>query len=104
MDEKEARIEVESKVLGNSVQYGWDIQPDLKKLDAIYKGLVRNLLKHGAMLCPCAVILPSKDNPVNASVNKTLVCPCVKGKADIESKGMCRCRLFFKKKIPAKQD
>ena len=97
MDEREARIKVEANVLGNSVQYGWDIQPDLKKLNNIYNGLVKNLLKHGEMLCPCAIISPSKDNPVNKSVNKTLICPCAKAKADIESKGNCKCKLFFRK-------
>ena len=89
--EKEARIEVESKVLGNAVQNGWEIQPDLKQLHKIYEGLAKNLINHGYMYCPCRIIVPGQDNG-----NK--ICPCKWAKTDIESSGRCKCRLYFGKK------
>jgi ferredoxin-thioredoxin reductase catalytic subunit len=101
--ESQARIEVESKVFGHSVQNGWNLNPNLKQLGMIYGKLAKNLKSHGEMYCPCCIVIVDKDNPKRDETNKAHICPCPQGKADIESKGYCKCRLFFKKKTkPAK--
>jgi len=91
MTETEADTEARAQVLGNSVHYGWDINPSLKQLNRIYDGLAKNLVKYGNAYCPCVIINPSKDNT-------SYICPCKSAKDDIEMKGNCRCRLFFQKK------
>ena len=104
LTEEELRIEVESKVLGNSVQNGWDINPDLKQLHKLYAGLVKNLIKHGKMYCPCAVILPASMAAGTPRDISGYICPCIHAKTDIETKGNCKCRLFFKKQDTKAQD
>ena len=70
---------------------GWVLNPDKKKLEAVYKGLVRNMVLWGKMYCPCVIIkvVPEKERV-------DYICPCKKAKTQIETDSICKCRLFCK--------
>jgi ferredoxin-thioredoxin reductase catalytic subunit len=104
MDEKDIRTKVEQGVKESADKYGWDIQPDPKKLEKIYAGLVRNTLKHGKGYCPCAVILPVSMTAGAPRDISGHICPCTSAKTDIETKGKCKCGLFFAKTVPEKKE
>lgn len=88
MDKDQTDIEVRSRVRSIADKTGWTINPSDKQLARIYDGLSNNLIKYETLYCPCVIIHGDRNNDDH-------ICPCTRAKDDIESKGMCRCRLFF---------
>jgi len=97
MDEKEsdlneAEIKVRALALGCSVHNNWNLNSDLDQLRAVYKGLARNLVKHGKAYCPCVVLINMDEKK-----RSEYVCPCVHAEKQVNDIGHCRCKLFWKK-------
>ena len=66
------------------------LNPDEEKVTEIAKGLKANEEKRGARYCPCRVLTGDKGADADS------ICPCKWSKEELEKKGHCLCRLFFK--------
>ncbi len=67
------------KHFGKNVRFN----SDERIVNAIIKGLLRNMVQHGHMYCPCRV-----------EKIREHICPCEPAKGEIEENGICHCRLF----------
>ena len=69
------------------------LNPDNAHVDMIAEGVLKNEGKFGLKLCPCRL----RDNSRERDLE--LICPCnFKTHETWNSKGMCWCGLFLKKK------
>ncbi|MCX6694037.1 MAG: ferredoxin:thioredoxin reductase [Methanomicrobiales archaeon] len=73
---------------------GWRLNPELKKLEVVIRGLARNQRRYGLRYCPCR--LRSGD----AVADREIVCPCIFHEGEIARDGSCHCNLFFSLKTP----
>lgn len=69
---------------------GFNLNPDKVVVERIIKELLENEEKYGFRYCPCRRI---SNNPEE---DKLKICPCYWHKQEIEEKGHCLCRLFFR--------
>ncbi|MDD5162930.1 MAG: ferredoxin-thioredoxin reductase catalytic domain-containing protein [Candidatus ainarchaeum sp.] len=70
---------------------GFRINPDSKIVEAVVKGLAKNLGRYGKKICPCRVPTGKAED------DEKLVCPCAFHIEEIKKTGHCKCRLFFAK-------
>lgn len=90
-----ANAEQEIKeVMDWSAQYAKDnsinLNPDVKTVERIAKGLIMNEEKYGEKYCPCRRISGDKEKDAKN------ICPCVWHKDEIAKDGKCFCGLFVK--------
>jgi ferredoxin-thioredoxin reductase catalytic subunit len=76
---------------GYAKEHGLDLNPDDKRLNAVIKGLARNMRKHGARYCPCRVRSGDTEE------DKKIICPCIYHGKELEETGACHCQLYFSK-------
>jgi len=69
---------------------GYLLNPDLARVQKVVGLMTMNLMDTGYYYCPC-----KQSHPLNTK--KDVLCPCPGIKKEIDSDGMCFCRLFFKK-------
>ena len=68
------------------------LNPDIKHVDIILKGVLANEQKSGLKLCPCRL----RDKSFERDLE--LICPCnFKAQEVWQQKGMCWCGLFVKR-------
>lgn len=67
------------------------LNPDMKLVRGIIKGLLKRTAQTGLATCPCR--LPSKD----AAKDAAIVCPCVQHEEEIRTQGHCHCMLYIAK-------
>ncbi len=79
-------------------EHGLVLNPDDKRLNAVIKGLARNMRKHGAHYCPCRVRTGDTEE------DKKIICPCIYHGKELEETGACHCQLFFTRDHKAGQD
>ncbi len=79
-------------------EHGLNINPDDKRLNAVIKGLARNMRKHGARYCPCRI------RSGDVEEDKKIICPCIYHGKELEETGACHCQLFFTKTQGQKQE
>jgi ferredoxin-thioredoxin reductase catalytic subunit len=81
------------EVLESSQQYAKKarlrLNPDKKTVKRVIEGLIANEKKHGALYCPCRVLIGNEEDKKN-------ICPCAFHKIEIKRFGHCLCQLFFK--------
>ncbi len=86
--------DVDNELLMNYEDYAAEndfiLNPNKKLVEGILKGLVRNEEIHGARYCPCRRITGNKQE------DKSIICPCVYHKEEIDNDGKCMCGLFMK--------
>lgn len=71
----------------------FQLNPDVKHVGLIYKGLMENQKKYGMKLCPCRLRDGTKETDLK------LICPCnFKAQEIWKSEGRCWCGLFVKRK------
>lgn len=95
--EKKTADDVFVYVNGVAEKNGWDLTHDTVTVTRVCMGMLKNYKKHGDMYCPCAVIQYGKDNSAKR-------CPCADAKTLIETKGYCKCRLFFSRDYKSAKD
>jgi len=92
---KMPEIELYKKIKKSSEEYakkkGLKLNPDLKRREWVFKGLVEKKKKLGEFYCPCRVITGNKLE------DRKKICPCYWHLAEIKEQGHCLCGLFFKK-------
>lgn len=83
--------EVRVRARQHAKDKGYVLNVNEKQLSTVLRGLARNIERFGAAYCPCRLRSgdPEKD--------KVIICPCIYLDEEVEEKGMCHCRLFFKK-------
>ncbi len=59
-----------------------------KIVDAIVMGELRNIVNHGHAYCPCR---PQRI--------REHICPCEPAKEELQTEGICHCKLFINPKI-----
>jgi ferredoxin-thioredoxin reductase catalytic subunit len=64
------------------------LNPDVKIVDRVVKGLVMRKLKYGHAYCPCRLVMGDFEK------DKKIICPCVYHREEIERDGECHCNLF----------
>ncbi len=70
---------------------GFKLNPNVKVVESIIKGLLAREEKFGARYCPCRRVTGDKEE------DKKIICPCIYHKEEIEKDGKCFCGLFVKK-------
>lgn len=81
--------EICSWVTRYAAENGWVLNPDLRVLDIVIRGLARNCKKFGRPYCPCRI---RSGNPEK---DQDIVCPCVYHRDEVATDGHCHCSLFF---------
>lgn len=72
----------------------FELNPDVKHVSLIYKGLMENRKKYGMMLCPCRLRDGTRETDLK------LMCPCnFKAQEIWVKEGRCWCGLFIKRKL-----
>ena len=66
------------------------LNPDLKIVNTIIKGLVKNKNKFGRPYCPCQI------RSGNEETDRNIECPCTYLLDGIAKNGHCKCNLYFK--------
>lgn len=66
------------------------LNPNKKVVNGILKGLARNEEIHGYKYCPCRRITGNKQE------DRSIICPCIYHKEEIEIDGQCMCGLFLR--------
>lgn len=74
------RIEVANHCAKAAEEFHWALVQG-EKQHAIYRGLLNNFNKHGALYCPCTIV---KDDDT--------ICPCT----EMRELGRCRCGLYVR--------
>jgi len=69
---------------------GLKLNPDIKIVEAIVKGLLMKEEKFGARYCPCRRVTGDKEE------DKKIICPCIYHKEEIKKEGHCLCNLFVR--------
>jgi ferredoxin-thioredoxin reductase catalytic subunit len=69
---------------------GFKLNPDVRTVELVIEGLVRNRIKYGRQYCPCRIVTG------NAEEDRQKICPCVWHREEIEKIGHCHCDLFHK--------
>jgi len=69
---------------------GFRLNPNREIAEGTVKGLLQNEKMHGEKYCPCRRVTGDKEK------DKSIVCPCIYHKKEIEKQGHCLCQLFFK--------
>lgn len=90
MTENNAEAEMLAWAKAYADKQGWVLNSDVKQLNTVIRGLVRNKTKFGHAYCPCRLRSgdPAKD--------EAIICPCVYHKDEIAQDGCCHCNLYFK--------
>lgn len=69
---------------------GFQLNPDVKTVERIINGLLRNEGKYGKNYCPCRRITGDEKE------DSKKTCPCFWHKDEIEKDGHCLCNLYVK--------
>lgn len=73
-----------------SQKNGFQLNPNLKIVERIINGLLKNEERKGEKYCPCRVLSGNKEE------DSRKICPCAYHKEEIERDGICYCGLFTK--------
>lgn len=73
-----------------AVQNGFKLNPDMKSVERIIKGLLENEKKYGKKYCPCRRVIG------DLAEDSKKICPCVWHKDEIKKDGKCFCGLYVK--------
>ncbi len=85
------RKELHEKNKKYAKKAGFKLNPNKKIVDAIEKGLLKNLNTYRELYCPCRRISGNKKK------DKAIICPCIYHIDEIKNMGHCHCFLFVKK-------
>jgi ferredoxin-thioredoxin reductase catalytic subunit len=77
-------------VKGYARRQGWSLNTEEKQLNTVIRGLVRNATRFGRPYGPCRLRSGDEEK------DRTIECPCIYHKDEIEKTGHCHCNLFFK--------
>lgn len=69
---------------------GFRLNPNLKIVERIISGLLKNEERKGEKYCPCRVLSGNKEE------DSRKICPCAYHKEEIAKDGICYCGLFTK--------
>ena len=64
------------------------LNPNQKIVSTILTGLLINKNKKGKLYCPCRITTGNKEK------DKSIICPCIFHKQEIQEIGHCKCNLF----------
>lgn len=73
-----------------SQKNGFRLNPNLKIVERIINGLLKNEERKGEKYCPCRVLSGNKEE------DSRKICPCAYHKEEIAKDGICYCGLFTK--------
>lgn len=73
-----------------SQKNGFRLNPNLKIVERIISGLLKNEERKGEKYCPCRVLSGNKEE------DSRKICPCAYHKEEIAKDGICYCGLFTK--------
>ena len=74
---------------------GWVVNEDRDFVSVLIEGLTANYNRYGYYLCPC------RDSEGSREADKSVICPCVFARSDIEKYGHCFCALYLSREFLA---
>lgn len=81
---KKLREKLESYAKENNFK----LNPEQKIVRTTLSGLLKNKREKGEIYCPCRITTRNKEK------DKSIICPCVFHKQEIQETGHCQCNLF----------